>query len=244
MQEYNEDLLEDLISEALSSRPESENPFSDFYLGLGESDLLSIIHQKLSKKIIESDLNEIFQDVKSDILSRKSKLTLKNLHTLTKNCDKCNLAIHTELPKWNVKDPQVIIVAEHPNIQPEAIDLIVNSAKSAGFTSNDLCLTFVNRCPIKRKFEDKEILNCSPYLHSEIQLLNPKLVVTLGALPSSVLFGTSIKIRKYRGNITWLGYWPIMVTYSPAYALKSGESSSEIFSQDFVRAFNFVKGKK
>jgi uracil-DNA glycosylase len=244
MQEYSEDLLEDLISEALSSRPESSNPFADLYLGLGESDLLSIIHEKLSKKVIESDLNEIFQDVKSEILSRKVNFTLKNLHTITKNCDKCSLGSNPELPKWNVKNPEIVIVSEHPNIQSEAIDLIVNSAKSAGLSSSDLCLTFVNRCPIKRKFENKEILNCSPYLHSEIQLMNPKLIIALGSLPASVIFGTPIKLRKYRGNITWLGYWPVMVTYSPAYAIKSGESSSEMFAQDFVRAFNFVKGKK
>jgi DNA polymerase len=244
MQEYSEDLLEDLISEALSSRPESTNPFADIYLGLGESDLLSIVHEKLSKKIIESDLNEIFQDVKSEILSRKSNLTLKNLHTITKNCDKCNLNSNPELPKWNVKNPEVLVVAEHPNIQSDSIDLMIDSAKKAGFSSNDLCLTFVNRCPIKRKFENNEIINCTPYLHSEIQLINPKLIITLGSLPASVLFGTSIKLRKYRGNITWLGYWPILVTYSPAYALKSGDSSSDMFSNDFVRAFNFVKGKK
>jgi hypothetical protein len=57
-------------------------------------------------------------------------------------------------------------------------------------------------------------------LHTEIQLLNPKLIVCLGGVPSSVLFGTDIKIKDIRGQIMWLGYWPILTTYSPNYVLK------------------------
>jgi uracil-DNA glycosylase len=71
-------------------------------------------------------------------------------------------------------------------------------------------------------------------------LLNPKLILCLGATPASVLFGSQIKIKETRGNIMWLGYWPILVTYSPMYILKSGGNTPEHFSIDIKQAYDFI----
>jgi len=242
MTEFSEEDLESLIQEALSNT-KSSNPFSALHLGFSETNLLEIIHQKFSKRIIESEVNDIFQDVRKDILSRKISLNIQELHTITKNCRKCSIDSPSELPKWNVDNPDIVVVLDSPNISPDAINLMVSSFKSAGLSSQQLCLTYINRCPTKRKYENQEIINCSPYIHTEIQLLNPKLILCLGALPASVLFGSEIKIKDIRGSITWLGYWPILTTYSPAYVLKS--SSFDLthvidhFNNDILQAYNF-----
>jgi uracil-DNA glycosylase family 4 len=243
MEDFDEEALRKLIEEALSKNGQS-HPFSSSHIGLAESDILSFLHEKFSKKIIESEVNNIFYEMRDHFLSRRNSLSLRDLHTVTKNCDKCNLGSNPELPKWNVENPLIALVVESPSIPQESISLLVDAAKSAGLKSSDLCLTYVNRCPIKRKFENQEVINCSSYLHSELQLLNPKLIVTLGALASSVIFGTEIKMKDYRGSISWLGYWPILPMFSPSYALKSGESSTQIFYKDFIQAADFVKVQK
>lgn len=243
MEEFDESLLNQLIKEALRD-DDSRHPFASFHLGLEETDMLSFLHERFSKKIIESEVNEIFMEMRDFILSRRISTSLKDLHTVTKNCDKCKLGSNPELPKWNVKDPLIAIVVESPSMPQESISLLVESAKNAGLTSSELCLTYVNRCPIRRKFENQEIINCSPYLHSELQLLNPKLIVPLGGLAASVLFGAEIKMKDYRGFVSWLGYWPILPTFSPAYALKSGDSSIDMFRKDFQQAADFVKVSK
>jgi uracil-DNA glycosylase family 4 len=244
MQEFDELALNKLIEEALLGKEDSSHPFASSYIGLGESDILSFLHEKFSKKIIESEVSEIFYEMRDHFLSRRNSLTLQDLHTVTKNCDKCKLNSTPELPKWNVQNPLIAIVVESPSIPQESISLLVDAAKNAGLASSDLCLTYVNRCPIRRKFENQEIINCSPYLHSELQFLNPKLIITLGGLASSVLFGTEIKMKDYRGSISWLGYWPVLPIFSPSYAIKSGESSLQIFYKDFIQAADFVKVKK
>ncbi|NBP57693.1 hypothetical protein EBU71_14390, partial [bacterium] len=79
-----------------------------------------------------------------------------------------------------------------------------------------------------------------PYLHSEIQLFNPKLIVPLGLLPLVSLLGCEAKIKDYRGNILWLGYWPVLPTYSPMYAIKSGKSQTDQFISDIQTAHTFI----
>ena len=69
-------------------------------------------------------------------------------------------------------------------------------------------------------------------------------LLTIGALPASALFCSEIKLKDYRGNITWLGNWPILPTYSPSYALKAGGSTLEHFSEDIAQAYQFIYSKK
>jgi uracil-DNA glycosylase family 4 len=250
MEEFDEKQLQDLIEEALSDTT-SPHPFggSASYLGLAETDLMQVLHERLSKRFIDEYINDIFQESRTDFLSRKISTSIKDVHTITKNCKKCAIDSNAELPKWNVQNPDIAVVVDSPSISPEAISLMVTSFKKAGLSSDKLCLTYVNRCPVKRKYENSEVINCSPYLHLELQLLNPKLILCLGGVPSSVLFGTEMKIKTVRGQVMWLGYWPIMTTYSPAYVLKSSsfEEESNVtlenFQNDIFQAYDFVTKK-
>lgn len=239
MEEFSEQELKDLIDQALAAKQSSQKSTSpNIYLGLGETDLLESIHQRLSKRVIESELNTIFRDLRTDILSRKISTSRKDLHTVTLNCKKCQIDSIAELPKWNVDNPDVVVIIDSPSLPSDAINLMVNSFKKIGFSSEQLCLTYVNRCPVKRKYEPSEVINCSNYLHLELQILNPKLIFCLGATPLSVLFGTDVKIKDIRGKLLWLGYWPIIGTYSPMYTLKS--ELSDVFESDVIQAYNFV----
>lgn len=239
MEEFSEQELEDLINQALATKQSLKNSTSsNIYLGLGETDLLESIHQRLSKRVIESELNTIFRDLRTDILSRKISISRKDLHTITLNCKKCQIDSTAELPKWNVDNPDVVVVIDSPSLPSDAVNLMVNSFKKVGFSSEQLCLTYVNRCPVKRKYEFFEVINCSNYLHLELQILNPKLIFCLGATPLSVLFGTDVKIKDIRGKLLWLGYWPIIGTYSPMYTLKS--ELSDVFESDVIQAYNFI----
>jgi len=245
MEEFDELELQKLIETALSDT-QSSHPFggSATHLGFAETDILSLIFSRLENKLHLSEVSDIFHDVRVDLLSRKFSSSLADLHTVTKNCRKCSLQSTPELPKWNVQDPDVVVIIDSPSLSPEATANMVSSFKEAGFSSDQLCLTYVNRCPVRRKYEDQEIINCSPYLHAEVQMLNPKLILCLGATPASVLFGSHMKISDSRANILWLGHWPILVTYSPMYVLKSGSSASEQFNADIQQAYQFVSKTK
>lgn len=240
MNDFNEEDLNSLIEEALKQKGSSQtNPFASIHVGHGESDLLSIISKKAFDYLPESSVVSLMQDVRSELVARKSNYTLKDLHTVVKNCRKCNFSTKPELPKWNVKDPEVAIIIESPSIDPDSINYLIDKIKLAGFNSTQLCLTYVNRCSKFGKYENQEVLNCSSYIHSELQLLSPKVIVPMGALACSVLFGTDIKIKEYRGNLVWLGYWPVMPMYSPSYAMRT-DSMSEQFSFDLSSVYKYI----
>lgn len=250
MSEFSEEELNLLVQQALSE--DTSHPFAknNSYLGFAETNLLESLHNRLSKRFIESEINDIFKDIRSEILSRKVSLNLKDLHTITKNCKLCDVSTSAELPKWNVENPDIAIVVDSPSLPAEAISIMVDAFKAVGLSSSQLCLTYVNRCPVKRKYGEQEVINCSPYLHHELAILNPKLIFCLGALPASVLFGFPVKIKDFRGTVRWLGYWPVLTTYSPMYILKSttfqdNESSFlNNFNNDVLHAYNFLHNKK
>jgi uracil-DNA glycosylase len=72
-----------------------------------------------------------------------------------------------------------------------------------------------------RKPTSQEMETCIPYLHEQIDLIRPKVIVTLGATAVEGLLGKTIGITKLRG--TWKTYRgiPLMPTYHPAYLLRN-----------------------
>ena len=73
-----------------------------------------------------------------------------------------------------------------------------------------------------RKPTPAEMQTCIPYLHEQIDLIRPKVIVALGATAVEGLLGKStVGITRLRGN--WRTYrgTPLMPTYHPAYLLRN-----------------------
>jgi uracil-DNA glycosylase len=72
-----------------------------------------------------------------------------------------------------------------------------------------------------RKPTPEEMQTCIPFLHEQIDLIRPKVIVALGATAVEGLLGKTIGITKLRG--TWKTYRgiPLMPTYHPAYLLRN-----------------------
>ncbi len=72
-----------------------------------------------------------------------------------------------------------------------------------------------------RKPTPEEMQTCIPYLHEQIDLILPKVIVALGATAVEGLLGKTAGITRLRGN--WHTYRgiPLMPTYHPAYLLRN-----------------------
>ena len=77
-----------------------------------------------------------------------------------------------------------------------------------------------------RKPTPAEMATCIPYLHEQIDLIQPKVLVALGGTAVEGLLGHPVGIMKLRGH--WQSYRgiPLMPTYHPAYLLRN-QSLSE-----------------
>ncbi len=77
------------------------------------------------------------------------------------------------------------------------------------------------RPPFNRTPQSDEIAACLPYLHRQIQLLQPKIIVALGRPAAQSLLNAEIKISGARGRVFHCGDKPVIVTYHPAYLLRN-----------------------
>jgi DNA polymerase len=72
-----------------------------------------------------------------------------------------------------------------------------------------------------RKPSPEEMQTCIPYLHEQIDLIQPKVIVALGGTAIEGLLGKTMGITRLRG--TWQSYRnvPLMPTYHPSYLLRN-----------------------
>jgi uracil-DNA glycosylase family 4 len=77
------------------------------------------------------------------------------------------------------------------------------------------------RPPGNRNPEPAEAQACEPYLHRQIELIRPKLIIALGKVAALNLLATDASIASLRGRLHEYRGIPLIVTYHPAYLLRS-----------------------
>ena len=83
------------------------------------------------------------------------------------------------------------------------------------------------RPPGNRNPEPAEALACEPYLHRQIDLIKPKLIVALGKVAAANLLASDASVASMRGKVHRYRGIPLIVTYHPAYLLRSLNEKSK-----------------
>jgi DNA polymerase len=78
-----------------------------------------------------------------------------------------------------------------------------------------------SRPPGNRDPEADEIAACMPYLLAQIELIRPRLILALGRVAAQTLLGTDEAIGHLRGQVHRFQNIPLVVTYHPAYLLRT-----------------------
>jgi len=77
------------------------------------------------------------------------------------------------------------------------------------------------RPPGNRNPEPDEVAKCTPFLLQQISLIQPKLIVAMGRFAAQTLLNTDASIASLRGRIHSYAGVPLIVTYHPAYLLRT-----------------------
>jgi uracil-DNA glycosylase family 4 len=77
------------------------------------------------------------------------------------------------------------------------------------------------RPPGNRNPEPAEAAACEPYLQRQIDLIKPKLIVALGKVAAANLLASDASVASMRGKVHSYRGIPLIVTYHPAYLLRS-----------------------
>ncbi len=88
---------------------------------------------------------------------------------------------------------------------------------------NNVYIANIVKCrpPENRNPDTEEIAACLPYLQQQIALIKPKLIVALGKVAATSLLGRDATLGSLRGTVHDFGGTPLIVTYHPAYLLRS-----------------------
>jgi uracil-DNA glycosylase len=156
-------------------------------------------------------------------------------------CVKCpHLAKSRKNVVFGVGDinAQLLFIGEAPGADEDeqsepfvgkAGQLLTKIIQTAGLSRESVYIANILKCRPdtpgqsagNRKPTPEEMQTCIPYLHEQIDLIGPKVIVALGATAVEGLLGKTIGITKLRGQ--WRTYRgiPLMPTYHPAYLLRN-----------------------
>jgi DNA polymerase len=141
-------------------------------------------------------------------------------------------------------DAQLMFVGEAPGADEDeqgepfvgkAGQLLTKIIQATGLSRADVYIANILKCRPdtpgqsagNRKPKPEEMATCIPYLHEQIDLIRPKVIMALGATAVEGLLGKTLGITKLRG--TWKTYrgTPLMPTYHPAYLLRNQAMSEK-----------------
>ena len=77
------------------------------------------------------------------------------------------------------------------------------------------------RPPGNRNPEPDEVAKCTPFLLRQVELIGPKLIVAMGRFAAQTLLNTDASIASLRGKVHRYSGVPLIVTYHPAYLLRT-----------------------
>jgi uracil-DNA glycosylase len=104
--------------------------------------------------------------------------------------------------------------------------LLLNSLlRGIGLAREQVFIANVLKCrpPDNRDPLPQEVAQCLPYLHQQIALLKPRILLAVGRIAAQNLLATNTPIGKLRGqqHVFGVARTPLIVTYHPAYLLRS-----------------------
>ncbi|MDR0251432.1 MAG: uracil-DNA glycosylase [Burkholderiales bacterium] len=114
---------------------------------------------------------------------------------------------------------------------------------------DDVYIANVLKCrpPNNRAPTPQEADACRPYLEQQIALIQPKIIVALGKSAAMLLLNTDASIASLRGRVHDYREVPLVVTYHPAYLLRSPADKAKswedlVFTKRVLEIRNQVSG--
>lgn len=166
---------------------------------------------------------------------RIGELDWPQLKAMVHDCTACKLRAGCAQTVFGVGDEQAewLFVGEGPGADEDAQGepfvgqagkLLDNMLLSIGLRrGKNVYIANIVKCrpPSNRTPDADEIATCLPYLQRQIGLIKPRLIVALGKTAATALLGRDAALGSLRGELHDYHGIPLLVTYHPAYLLRS-----------------------
>ncbi|MFA5621988.1 MAG: uracil-DNA glycosylase [Thermovirgaceae bacterium] len=158
----------------------------------------------------------------------------ERLISAAKQCEKCPLASGRQNVVFGEGDrsTRLVFVGEAPGLEEDqqgipfvgrAGQLLTRIFEAADIDRKDIFITNVVKCrpPGNRVPSIEEMLACEDFLKAQIALINPAILVCLGATPTKWILKTGESISRVRGKwFDWKGI-KVMPMFHPSFLLRN-----------------------
>lgn len=149
-------------------------------------------------------------------------------------CTRCELAKSRTQTVFGVGNSHAdwLIVGEAPGAEEDrqgepfvgrAGKLLDEMLKAAGQARENVFIANILKCrpPGNRDPKSDEVAACRAYLERQIELIQPRIILAVGRIAAQNLLGSDAPVGRLRGRVHDLDGIPLVVTYHPAYLLRS-----------------------
>lgn len=149
-------------------------------------------------------------------------------------CTRCALHESRTQTVFGVGNPAAdwLIVGEAPGAEEDrrgepfvgrAGKLLDEMLRAIGLDRQTVFIANILKCrpPNNRDPAAAEATACRSYLDRQIELIQPKIILAVGRIAAQQLLGRDDAVGKLRGTVHRLDGIPVVVTYHPAYLLRS-----------------------
>jgi DNA polymerase len=188
----------------------------------------------------------------------KSKKTVNEwipLKAAVSGCIKCGLHKTRTQTVFGVGDENAdwMLIGEAPGAEEDRLGdpfvgqagkLLDNMLAAIGLSrEKDVYIANVLKCrpPGNRNPTPEEVEQCTPHLLKQIELIRPKLIVAMGRFAAQTLLDSDASIASLRGRVHRYAGVPLIVTYHPAYLLRTLEDKAKAW-EDLVFARKIMSG--
>lgn len=200
-------------------------------------------------------LEPVVSEAPSKPISEVGNLNWTELKQQVRDCTLCGLRAGCTQPVFGVGDEKAewLFVGEGPGADEDALGepfvgqagkLLDNMLAAIKLKrGRNVYIANVVKCrpPENRNPAADEIAQCLPYLKRQISLIRPKLIVVLGKTAATALLGKDATIASLRGALHDFNGIPLIVTYHPAYLLRSPSEKAKAW-QDLLLAVRSMEG--
>jgi DNA polymerase len=180
------------------------------------------------------------------------------LRERVRNCSACGLRAGCTQTVFGVGNTQadLLIIGEAPGADEDrqgepfvgrAGQLLNAMLLAMGFKREQVFIANILKCrpPNNRDPKPEEALKCEPFLLRQIELIQPKVILSAGRISAQNLLKTEIPVGKLRGRVHTYGERriPLVVTYHPAYLLRSPEQKAKSWD-DLQLVLSMLRGSQ
>lgn len=171
-------------------------------------------------------------------------------------CTRCELAQSRTQTVFGVgnRNADWLIIGEAPGAEEDrrgepfvgrAGQLLDQMLLAIGQQRDSVFIANILKCrpPNNRDPRPAEAAACRGYLQRQIDLVQPKIILAVGRIAAQNLLDSSDPVGRLRGRAHALGEIPLVVTYHPAYLLRSPSQKKKAWS-DLCLAMRLAAGSR